>query len=295
MEDKRQEDLDVLYILGSIKRMLRNFFNSVGRVISFSLRNFVRIGFIMLIFVVIGILLSSLIRPYYTSYLSVSHIRLNNEFCSEMIFNLNTYIDGNGNEDLAAILGLSSEKASMVKRLRYKPMNESLSKRYADSLLVLLPFKVEADVYDKAVLDSLQVTVIKYMESNERANKLKLLDQQAYAMRETKLNKEMLELDSLKKLVNNSIVPRGTGNGIILGEPIDPVAIYRNAMDLFERKVELQLKQQTINTFEVIVGFNRGAKQSSPGKLTFALIGALIGYFVGLFWCLKTRKPAITA
>ena len=76
------------------------------------------------------------------------------------------------------------------------------------------------------------------------------LSENLFQKKEIKEDKAWLlvqnEIDSLKQIVNQSIIPRVTGNGIILGEPIDPVSIYRRAMDIFDKQLVLAKKQQYI-------------------------------------------------
>jgi hypothetical protein len=290
MEETKQQDLDLLYFLRKIKQSIKSFFSGISWVLRFSIDNIGRLFIFICIAVAISLSLYFLKKAYYTSYLTVSHTRVDNDYCRELISNLNTYIDGKENSTLANELQIAPKFSKEVRSIKYRALNENVAKRFADSVSVLLPFKVEVQVYDRDVLDTLQRGIMSYLESNLFASSRKTIDLIDLERSEQHVTREMVEIDSLKRIVNESILPRGTGNGIIYGEPLDPVIIYRRAMDLFERKIQINKRQTLINSFEVIVEFNKSAKRADTGIVTYMLIAILLGYIIGLFWLLP-RQP----
>ena len=291
MENNRQDDLDMLTLFGSIRLAIRRIFVSLGNVVRTSIRNGITISIFMAIGVALFLGLYFLSKPYYSSELLINHTRLDNDYCREMVENLNSIIDSKSkNKVLARKLGHSIELAEMVKSIEYGVVNENVSKRFADSTYVFLPFKVEVDVYDKSVLDSLQVSILNYLENNEYALRRKAIDVQHFALLETRLKRELTELDSLKRIVASGIVPRASGQGIILGEPIDPVMIYKRGSELYEKLLFVKRRQELINSFEVAVGFSQSAKRASPGKLVYIGLGLLIGYLMGFAYVKANRR-----
>jgi hypothetical protein len=290
MEDKQQEDLDMLYVLKSIKKGIANFFNGIAWLLQFSYKKAKGLIIFMTVSTLVCFGIYTLQTPYYNSELIISHTRFENDFCSAMIDNLNSYIGGtSNNSEIAEKLSLSETEALAIRSLKYSPANEELAKKYADSLFIFLPFKVEAEVYDNNVLDNLQKGIMNYLETNEYALKRREIDKQSLVKTEAKIKSEIVEIDSLKQLINQSIVPRGSGNGIILGEPIDPVNVYRRGFELYEKQLVLNKKQELNNSFEVIVGFIKKPVPANLGLLFYLFFGALCGYIVGIIWFLKRQ------
>lgn len=290
MEDKRQEDLDMLYLLKSIRKGIMNLFKSIGWLLRFSLKK----AFYLSIFIIAGMLalfgIYSLQTPYYSSELIISHTRFENDFCAAMIDNLNSYLNGSrNNASIASKLQLSEKEAATLKSLKYSTVNKTLTKKFADSLFVFLPFKVEVEVYDNNVLDNLQKGILNYLEANDYATKRKGIEMEALLQTEEKITAEIKEIDSLKQLINQSIVPRSTGTGIILGEPIDPVSVYRRGFELHEKQMLLRKKRELNNSFEVIVGFIKRPSPANFGILFYLLTGGVAGYVIGITWLVRRQ------
>jgi hypothetical protein len=289
MEDKKQEDLDMLYVLRSVKNGILNIVRSITAIFAFSLKNIK----VLLLFIIISTALCLgiffLQKPYYTSTLSISHIRVENDYCYQMIANLNGYIDNKSNSGLTQQLGLDRGMAEKIISIKFLPLNENIAIRFADSVSVMLPFKVKVEVYDNSILDSLQNKILNYLETNEYARTRKDLEKLSLEKTEKRVDAEIIEIDSLKRLVNQGIIPRSSGQGIILGEPIDPITIYKRGMDLYERKLLLDKKKLLNNSFELMVGFTKSPKSSNSGQLLYICIGILLGYVFGLLWLAKKQ------
>ncbi len=291
MEDKRQEDLDILIVGKSIKNGIVNFFKSLVWLIDFSLKK----ALVLFLFVAVAVAgcvtLYYFQKPYYKSELSISHIRLDNYYCYEMIRNLGALLnEERGNSELAEELKVKPEVAKAVRNILYVPANLNLARQYSDSMVVLLPFKVEVEIYDNEILPELQTGIMNYLESNEYATKLKQIETQTLNQVEQRIKDEIKEIDSLKLLVNQSIVPRGQGTGIILGEPIDPVSIYTRAMLSYEKLMKLNKEKEFNNSFQVMVGFHKSYKLAGKGLIFHIAIGMLIGYVIGIAILLRRHS-----
>lgn len=277
----------MLIVLKSIKNAILWVVNSVVWLFEFSLRNVVTLLLFIGIALGIGITLYNLQKQTYSSSMSVSHIRVDNDYCYLMIAGLNAYAEAEDYKGLASVLSIDEKTASLVKKFKSSPLNENIAKRFADSVTVHIPFKVSVDVYDVSILDTLQKGILNYLESNEFALKTKAIEKENLWKTEVRIRKEIAELDSLKRIVNQSIIPRGTGSGIILGEPIDPVAVYKNAMESYEKLLRVNDKLQLNNSFELMVGFSKNSKPSGLNIIHYILISILIGYCFGFFWLVK--------
>ena len=287
MENKNQEDMDMMIVLKSIKNAILWVVNSFIWVFEFSLRNIVTLLSFIGIALGVGITLYNLKKQTYLSTMSVSHIRVDNDYCFLMIAGLNGYAEAEDYKGLATALSIDEKTASQIKEFKYSPLNLNIAQRFADSVSVHIPFKVTVEVNDVSILDTLQKGILNYLESNEFALKTKEIEKENLWKTEVRIRKEIMELDSLKRIVNQSIIPRGTGSGIILGEPIDPVAIYKNAMESYEKLLRVNDRLQLNNSFELMVGFSKNSKPSGLNIIHYIFLSVLIGYFLGFFWLVK--------
>ena len=297
MENRRPEDLDMLSLLGSIKLALRKLRNAFVKIINSTFKGIVVIGLSMILGALAGVALYKFSTPFYESQLIINHNRVNNEFCKEMINHVNGFIDLRAeNELLAQELQVSPEIARSVKAIWYEDVNENLAKRYQDSTSVLLPFGVKIKVFNRQTLKPMQDALIKYLESNEYAVKRKNIEAQQIREILKRIDREILQIDSLRHVVTEAIIPRTEGTGIILGEPINPIDVYRRRMDLFEKHMNYERKLMLNDSFEVAVGFTESAKRAGAGILTYIAGGLCTGYVFGflIYRERRRRKAMIT-
>lgn len=287
MEDTNKQDQDFVYVLRQLKSGIRSSFDACLRLIRFSFQNFVKVGAVIVLFVALGLGLYYSKSAYYTSSMTVSHVRVNNDYCKELVNSLGTLIDGKTNAELATQLQISEESAAQIGKIEYADLNEALAKRFLDSNNVILPFKVCIDVFEKSILDTLQIHVINYLESNVMAKRLKDIDITVMQSMEQRYSRELRQVDSLKTKVAESLIPRGTGAGLIYGEPVDPVGIYRSSLELFDRKMQLEKKIALSNSFELAVPFNKSAKRADSGLLFYLVTFFGIGYMFALIFLYK--------
>ena len=136
-------------------------------------------------------------------------------------------------------------------------------------------------------LDSIQWALVNYLENNEYTTKRKEARRRSLQAMKTNLNNKLEGLDSLKKLVNSSIVPRSQGQGIILGEPIDPVSIYEAEVGYYRELLNIDQSLATIDNIEVLQPFFKINQTNYPRYnwimmqfFLWSLVVALIFVFV---------------
>ena len=78
------------------------------------------------------------------------------------------------------------------------------------------------------------------------------------------MNYKLQSLDSLKKIVNSSIIPRSEGKGIILGEPVDPVSVYQAEIGYFREQLSIDQALATIDNIEIIQPFLKSNQTNYP-------------------------------
>ncbi len=279
-----KEEIDLIYLLRATRDGISNFINWI---ISFSIKNSLLLIVFMAIGGGIGFGVFNVKKEVYVSDLSIAHNRFDNDQCFELINNLSKL---NGKEELVAkALGINKEMAAEIKSLSYEPINPRVSKIYNDSVEVRYPFKVIAEVYSQKVLDTLEKRIMSYLETNAYGVKRKELEKDYLTKYEEKLKNEIQAIDTLKRLVNQSIAHKNLGNGVIIDEPIDPVKISQRAVELYNAQLKTQEKQQLNDSFELIVGFNGGVRKTA-NVLMSSIYGALGGYLIGLIILYRRSK-----
>jgi hypothetical protein len=284
--DNTKGDIDLLYILRSAKNGIANLFNWV---VATTMK---KIG-IVLAFVVIGIglgfLMFSFKKPVFVSELTISHMRFDNDECFELINNL-TKLNENP-VPLSRVLKADLALTSQVKSINYVALNARTTKLYTDSAEVMLPFRVMVEVYDPGVLDSLQSKLMNYLEMNPYGVKRKEINMNYLMDYGKKIQKEILAIDTLKQIVNQSIKHKNQGNGVLIDEPVDPVKISQRSVELQHAELKLKEQEKLNDSFELMVGFNGGVRKTANMMLSM-FYGLLIGYLVSLLWLYSREKKA---
>lgn len=289
MENNRQEDVDLMYLLRSLKGIIFNIYKAIIGLILFSIKKMVTLLFFIMICVGLALSLYLVREPLYESQLCVSHTRLTNDYCYELITGLDSYINKKENNSrLAKKLSLDLESAKKIRKISYEPLSLNIAQRYGDSTRVLLPFKVEVEISDNSILPELQEKLLNYLESNKYVSQVKEIDRQTLLQTEARLDKEIENLDSLKRILDKSLIPQTSGTGIILGEPINPVTVYDISLKLYEKKLQLIEKQKLNDSFYVMVDFQEN-KDSGKGKLFYIFIATIIGYILGMIFLYRKK------
>jgi hypothetical protein len=289
MENNRQEDVDLIYVLRSLKNGIFNVYKSIINLIHFSIKKIVTLLIFITICLSLALSFHYVQTPLYISEVCISHIRFTNDYCEVMISSLDSYItESNNNSKLAEKLGIELKQAKLIQKITYLPLSLNIATKYSDSTHVLLPFKVEVQVKNNSVLPDLQKGLLNYLENNNYVSQLKEIDRQTLLQTEARLNQEIQNLDSLKRILDKSLIPQTTGNGIILGEPINPVIVYDIALKLYEKKLQVIEKQKLNDSFQVMVDFQEN-KDSRMGKTAYAFIAVITGYFLGLIFLYRKK------
>lgn len=276
------EEIDLLIILRSIKRGFLNVFLYIQELISLSFRNKKTLLAFIIVGVGIGAGLFFIKKPVFASSLTLSHTRIDNIQCADLVNSLSKI--PNMDSVLSKKLKIDIKTAKEIKSIAYKSLNKIEEN---DSLLKLADFKIEVQVYNPSILDSLQKKILMFLESNEYATKRKEINKLYLDRIEEKLKSEIIAVDSLKHIVDKSILPRSMGNGIILGESVDPVKVYQEGMKLYQSQLEINQAKELNNSFEIIVGFSPAIPTSS---LIFnVLVGFILSLLSGIVW-IKNKK-----
>jgi len=281
-----QEEIDLIYVLRSIKNGLSNL---VSWIITTTAKKFLFLLLCISIGLGIGFLMFSFKKPVYVSDLTIAHTRFDNDQCFELINNLTKLNEMP--QQVSNVLKTSLAVSNEIKSISYIPISPRTTKLYLDSANVMLPFKVVVEVYNPSVFDTIESRLMNYLETNAYGVKRKILEKEYLTQYEKRIDHEILGVDTLKNIVNESIKHKNLGNGIMIDEPIDPVRISQRAVELYNAKLKIKERQELNNSFEVVVGFNGGVLKTANMVLSMAY-GFIISYLLGLIFVYRQSKKS---
>jgi hypothetical protein len=283
--------------MGLFFRRLGRIFSGAGKGVSQSagliLRRPVLIGLFLLFGIGAGTLLYYIATPVYKASMTLTSNVLSNDYCSDRIEDLQLVVKDRSYSLLAKKLQISQSTAEKIKMIAYAEIYEPDEKE-RDSIIIGIPFKVKLEVIDPVVIDSLQTALLNYLENNEYSLARKKIRRESMEQMREKLGKEITQLDCLKVIVANSLLTRqGSAGGIVIGQPLDPLNVYREDIILFQQKLGISSDLSLINNIQVIDGFLAREKPDSPKLLKniviFGAIFGLIGFIIA--WRSEKRKP----
>ncbi|MDP1726778.1 MAG: hypothetical protein Q8M15_08340 [Bacteroidota bacterium] len=184
---------------------------------------------------------------------------------------------------LAKQLNISDEMASKISKISLEPIKLN---KYTDTIDAAFIF-IRCD--DLLLFDTLQQSVLNYLEQNEYYLKKRQLRSVEILAMKDKIELDLKEIDSLKILLAKNMQPRGNAGGFVFGEPIDPVKIYEEGLSLYKLKTGLNWQLQYLNSFELVKKCMPSHKPYWPRFIyLFVILGGL--GLIGLMWVNYTRK-----
>ena len=276
---------DEINLLDLFRKMGSFIKNSILWIVSSFLKNILIIISVSALGFLCGIMHYYFSKPVYSSDLILSSNYLPNDMCSEIIENLQWYVVDNTPEILAKKLNISENDAREIKKLEFSNFNEKLAKKYEDTILIDAPFRIHVLAGDYKIFEALQPALISYFEKNPDVVLQKNIHQTNTKLMIKKIEKQIIELDSLTKTISGNLVPRGTQTGFVFGEPLDPLNIYKQNIILY--KEELSKNTDLIlteNNIRVIRDFEVREKPYLPKRSislgTFGSIGIVLGFLI---------------
>jgi hypothetical protein len=280
------EEIDLFTFL----KPLWDVFAGIVRMISVLL-NLIRdnIVYIILLTLAVGVLgfsLRYIIPSAYRSEAIIITHELPAKLCLLVLENIEDLTKNKRNKDvLAKQLGLTNDQAGSVIAIRAKIIKDSFFINNGDTMRNF--FTITAIYRDTAVITSLQKGIVDYLENNSYALKRREAKRKSLLSLKANLDLKLKSLDSLKLIVNNSIIPRSQGQGIILGEPIDPVKVYQTEVSYFKDQLNLDEQLATLDNIEVVQPFITTARPNHPRfneLLLYFIFGGFLLSVTSLFF-----------
>jgi len=288
-----QKQDDEINMIDSLS-FFRNIFTSIGNAVkgffSFTFRNIV----LLIVFFVIGLtggfVHYKFSKPVYSSEMILSSNYIDNDMCSQIIENLQDYVNDNTPELLGKKLAISTEDAEKIKKIRFNNFNERVAEKYkeADTIVLGMPFRVNILATDYSIFPVLQDAITNYFEKNPHVIQQKKIRQTNNQLIISKIQTQQIELDSLKKVVSNHLVPRGSQSGFIFGQPLDPLNIYKEVITLYREELEINTDLiLTEKNTRVIQDFEVREKPYRPKFLLSLAVCGMLGVLLGYLICIS--------
>jgi hypothetical protein len=273
------EEIDLLYFFRPLGIAIKKVWNFGISYTTLLAHNRYLFAGILLLGSIAGYSLRFVIDPSYkTGGVFVSEL-LPSRYCVTLINSLNELRKPNNVPLLAKQLNINNDAALQIQGITATVAPRDtfvLEKR--DSALSSV-FYVTLALKDMRYLEDIQKGLVAYLENNEYARKHKEAREANMRIQMAELDIKLKSLDSLQQLVNSSIVPRSQGQGIILGEPINPVAVYQAEISYMRERLTLQERLTTIEHIEILQPFLKLNEYNSPNYnkiLNYAFVASFL-------------------
>jgi hypothetical protein len=279
------EEIDLKPIL----KLVKSFFTGIATLVKFMIYSIrkapIFISICMSVGLITGLLSFYNEQPLYLTSMTVTSDLLTNGYCKNLVDDLQSVKDDNNNELLASKLNINIAEAAAIQKLAYKDFFKEID---IDTAAIGTPFIVEMGYYDNSIIESVEAGLINYLENNKYAQARKAIQKEHLQSMSNVIVKEIADLDSLKEVIANSLSPRVSG--FVYGQPLDPVNVYKETLDLHARKLEIDSKIKLIDNVEIINSFNKKITPVSPNLYWKILTGVSKGFCFGLLIALFRER-----
>jgi hypothetical protein len=277
------EEIDLFTFLKPVADTFKKVFSQLGRYLHLLLKNITLLIAITVITSALGFSLRFILpKAYKSEAVFVSH-ELPAKVCTILLNNLEELMASKKDKPvLAKKLNISDENAAGITKLRASLMKDSFFINDDDTVRNF--FSVTLICNNALQTDSIQKGIVQFLENNTYALKRKNTKEKSLLKLKENLRTKINSLDSLKNIVNNSITPRSQGQGIILGEPVDPVSIYQAEIAYYREQLDIDMLLTTLDNIEIIQPFAATIKPNYPRfnliLLYFFLAGIILAMII---------------
>jgi hypothetical protein len=286
------EEIDLLYFFRPLTNAVKRTYAWGMDYVRMLAHNRFLFAAILLLGSAAGYCLRFVIEPgYRTNAIFVSDM-LPASYCVKLLDNLNELRRPLNIPTLSKELGISTEAAWSIKDISPSSLvKDTFALEKRDSSMSI--FTVELTLQNMRYVDEVQKGLISYLENNHYIRKRKAERVRSWQIQIAELELRRKSLDSLRIIVNNSIAPRSQGQGIILGEPINPVSIYQAEMAYLWERLYLEERLATLDHIEVLQPFFRLSEHNTPNYdklLNYAFIASFL-FGLAVVYLIGRRPP----
>lgn len=235
---------------------------------------------------VLSIILRFTIPPIYETKFIIKPFNVTDIVSTIMLEDLNTMIKDDNYEDIGKLLRLNEELCENLFKLSTKPIFKNEFRKdtiscIEISLLLMNPRLV--DTFQNAILNN-------YLEENEFYKRTINIRKTELENLEKLLIVDLLDNDSLKRVVTTNVLPRNGGGGFVYGEPLDPQKVYQSGYELQQQLLKVRTAKQFNRSFELAKSGIVRLKPYFPRMVILFPILCLVAVLYCLFSNLRLEK-----
>ena len=291
MEEKKpasSAEIDLLYFL----KPLNNGIKSVGKTIRYYFllwkNNLVLFFSIVILITLMGFSMRYVIKPaYQTTGFFISNF-LPAKYCEILISNINGLQKEQNFSALSKELNIPVDAAGTIKSIKLSHVPDTFAFDNRDTTISL--FSIQMVLTNMDHLDTIQKGVINYLETTPYAMRRKNAKMKTLTAMRQSIIEKLKSLDSLKQIVNNSITPRSQGQGIILGEPVNPIPVYQAEMSYYRDQLRIEEQLFSIDNIEVLQPFFKTNYYNYPNFQKYLIYSFLLSIIIATLTVLLIGK-----
>lgn len=202
----------------------------------------------VLLGLVLAITLKFLLPPVYSASFIIKNNEKKDNYYVNMLMDLEKLAKDDDDAGLARELNLPEETTSLVSQITLTVINTARSSDSSSAAIVNLFMKQR----DKFL--EVQDAIKNYLENSQHFTKLKAARLNNLDSMRSRLTREIREIDSVKKLVVNTIKPSAgmVGSGLVYNVPLDPFRAYEVNMTRYKEQLTLLSQKSLVTSFELI-------------------------------------------
>ena len=277
---RASEEIDLFYFFRPLLNGIKNLSARFGRYSNLLWKNIFLFSGIVVLITAAGFSLRYILRPaYQTKGIFVSHV-MPTAFCARVIKDLDKLRGGYNTPVLAAQLNISQAAAESIHGIKADSIRDRFVMQKKDKDSVIAVFQITLVLSEIKYVDSIQTGIVSYLENNPYSLKRKEAKIQQLKTLKSSLDVKLSGLDSLKQIVNSSIMPRSQGQGIILGEPINPVNVVQAEVNYLREQLYIEQELSTMDNIEVLQPFFKLNDYNYPDFTRLMLYSFILALFI---------------
>ncbi len=276
MMSTNQDEFDVELAIRRLYRLLVKALGKLVYPIRIALYKPLKIVVAMVIALGVSYGLTKLISPVYRSEFTFKPMAGDDLFFMNQLNDIHQLVKDDDDEQLSALLNLPADITKAINYIDAKPVWMSARKDTVKLVVVQIKSKRKAD------FETIEKSLIGFIERSEHYARMKGMRQKQINLMRSKLLEDLNEIDSLKKLMAQSMMPRNAG-GFVYGEPLDPVKLYDAGLALYKQQLSLNWQQEYINSFELTSPCIVSSKPAWP-KFSYLAVASSLMVFILVGW-----------
>jgi hypothetical protein len=278
--------------LATFKNTLANFLRLFFKFWAFIAGTLIRQKYALLLSIFLGIacgyIYYILAPKYYKTEMIVLYNDLSKKTYSELINNLNELIISKSSARFAAALKLPETATNNIIKLQLVGLNNETFDSDT-STRVNQPVKIVALLTNNSIVDSLQVSLLNYLNNNPYSRQTKDSQKKILQDRLAFIDKELLKLDTLKINYNRFLIFSKISS-TFYNNAFDPAAIYEHSNELTVQKETItKWLNNEINPILLVDGFKTPTSPQTFSLNESLFIGGLVGLLFGFILALMTE------